>query len=605
MCKTRIGWAVVMALALAVNSATGDITEGLLGYWPLDGDAVDLSGNSHDGTLIGDAGFVDDAAFGSALELDGDGDYVDMQGYEGPMQSPWTLACWVKTTGTGDMDILSWGTEGGGLKVEFRFNAGLLRIEHGNGNIRGDVPANDGEWHHAVAQLPAGGVMKDVLFYLDGVSLDIFQIGNGDNPFITAPDIDFNIGRSGPRGDRHYTGLIDEVRIYDRILTTDEIKQLAAQPKARRPDPADGAASVEMPLLQWTPGDTAILHNLYLGTSPDLTEADLVAPQQPVALYYHAAGLTPGVTYYWRVDEIEIDMSTVHTGDVWSFTAQDIKAYNPSPTDGANDAAPAAMLAWLPGKAAITHKLYLGEDADAVGQGTAEVDKGELEEPAFTPDPLQSGTTYFWRVDGMLPDGTIQTGDVWSFTTYIPVDDMESYTDEEGSRIYETWIDGWTNGTSSTVGYIEAPFAEQTIVHGGLQSMPVDYNNINSPFYSEAEQSFAPAQDWTINEFDTLVLHVRGRGANGEGQVYVAIQDASNRTAVIVHPNAALATVGKWTEWTIPLSDLTAAGVDVSRVKTMYIGVGDRDNPAAGGAGLLFIDDIYLINSAAAGPSGT
>jgi len=54
---------------------------------------------------------------------------------------------------------------------------------------------------------------------------------------------------------------------------------------------------------------------------------------------------------------------------------------------------------------------------------------------------------------------------------------MESYTDDEGNRIYETWIDGWTNNTGSTVGNIQAPFAERAIVHGGKQSMPMDFNN--------------------------------------------------------------------------------------------------------------------------------
>ena len=45
-----------------------------------------------------------------------------------------------------------------------------------------------------------------------------------------------------------------------------------------------------------------------------------------------------------------------------------------------------------------------------------------------------------------------------------------------------------------------------------------------------------------------------------------------------------------WTEWRIPYTDL--AGINLSRVAIMYIGLGDRDNPTAGGTGLIFIDDI-------------
>ncbi|MCX5643640.1 MAG: hypothetical protein NTZ17_02990 [Phycisphaerae bacterium] len=68
-----------------------------------------------------------------------------------------------------------------------------------------------------------------------------------------------------------------------------------------------------------------------------------------------------------------------------------------------------------------------------------------------------------------------------------------------------------TNGNSgSTVGYFSAPFAEQTILHGGKQSMPLDYNNTTSPFYSEAERTWDSPQDWTVNGADTLTLYFRG-----------------------------------------------------------------------------------------------
>jgi hypothetical protein len=593
--KTTMLLCAALVVVLTGSAAGADVTAGLVGHWPLNGDTLDVSGQGRDGTLVGDAHLIDDGVFGGALELDGDGDYVEMTGYKGPLQSPWTLSCWVKTTGTGDMDILSWGTEGGGLKVEFRFNAGLLRIEHGNGNIRGDAPANDGEWHHAVAQLPQGVTIKGVLFFLDGKPLGIFAIGNGDNPFNITEGADFNIGRSGPRADRYFTGAIDDVRIYDRLLTPEEIKQIGAQPKARKPNPANGAVGVNLPLLQWTPGDTATLHTVYLGTSPDLTEADQVAARQPLAAYYHAPGLQPGTTYYWRVDETEADMSTLHTGDVWSFIAQALTAYGPSPADGANSAAPSPTLNWLPGQAALEHHVYFGAARDAVAQGDKTTDKGLLKETTFAPGALDEATTYYWRVDEVVAGGTVRTGPVWSFTTILLVDDFESYNDDLDAKttIFDTWIDGLTDGLSnSIVGHAQAPFAEQTIVHGGKQSMPLDYNNIKSPFYSEAEQTFATAQDWTVNGVDTLVLYVRGRSANGAAPMHVTLKDASNRSATVSHPDPAVLTRGRWTEWKIPLSDF--AGVSLSRVKTIVLGVGDKNTSTPGSAGLIYVDDIHL-----------
>ena len=108
---------IITALALGSSTAIGDVVTGLEGYWPFDGDARDLSGNDHHGTIIGDAHFIDNGMHGGTLELDGDGDYISVEGYKGILQPPWTLACWLKTTTAGDLDIVSWGSEGGGLKV--------------------------------------------------------------------------------------------------------------------------------------------------------------------------------------------------------------------------------------------------------------------------------------------------------------------------------------------------------------------------------------------------------------------------------------------------------------------------------------------------------
>jgi len=100
------------------------------------------------------------------------------------------------------------------------------------------------------------------------------------------------------------------------------------------------------------------------------------------------------------------------------------------------------------------------------------------------------------------------------------VDDFESYVDLEVGRIFQTWIDGWGytepapgnpgNGTSSTVGYTDPPFAETSVVHAGGQSMPFDYNNINQPYYSETERTFATAANWKVNGVTDLVLWFQG-----------------------------------------------------------------------------------------------
>jgi hypothetical protein len=360
---------------------------------------------------------------------------------------------------------------------------------------------------------------------------------------------------------------------------------------ANTPAPADGAVGVFMPLLSWSKGDDGVLHSVYLGKTADLTQADLVSPNLPVTMYYHIAGLEPGATYYWRVDETDAT-GKITTGPVWSFVTQDVKAYYPTPVDGDVDVSLAPALTWYPGQAAMKHHLYLGTSLDDVTNGAAATDKGELTDATFAATGLDSVTTYYWRVDEVGVGDVVKTGSVWSFTTFLPVDDFESYRDDEGSRIYEIWVDGWTNNTGSTVGNTTAPFAEQTIVHSGTQAMPMDYNNVNAPFYSESYLELAPAQDWTANDLANLKLNFRGLRNNGAGALYVVVEDSSNKDAVAVNADAAAVAATTWTEWKIPLSSLT--GVNLAKVKRLYIGVGDRANPVAGGAGRIYIDDIRV-----------
>ena len=132
---------------------------------------------------------------------------------------------------------------------------------------------------------------------------------------------------------------MDDVRIYDKALNEQQLLDLLVNGvsptwnKAEKPEPADGTLNVGAPLFRWAKGETAMFHDVYLGTSPELTEADRVATRlaQPMTFYYHIPGLTPGATYYWRVDEIEKDGVTTHAGDVWTFVAQAADGLLPQP----------------------------------------------------------------------------------------------------------------------------------------------------------------------------------------------------------------------------------------------------------------------------------
>ena len=261
-------------------------------------------------------------------------------------------------------------------------------------------------------------------------------------------------------------------------------------------------------------------------------------------------------------------------------------AREPEPGDGATNVNVDATLTWRPGREAASHEVYLSTNPEALAPA-ATVSQAE-----FVPD-LVFGNVYYWKVDADDGD-VVWEGDLWSFTTaeYATIDDIESYTDDidAGQAVFQTWIDGWTNNTGSLVGYAQSPFAEKTVVHGGRQAMPLEYDNAEAPFYSEASRTWDAPQDWAGNDARTLRLYFYGAETNAADTLYVAVEDSTGAVAVVTHPNPEALTVAAWQAWTIPYSEL--AGVNMARVKTMYIGVGNRNAPTAGGSGLIFLDDI-------------
>jgi|GEM_PF-393432 len=209
------------------------------------------------------------------------------------------------------------------------------------------------------------------------------------------------------------------------------------------------------------------------------------------------------------------------------FFSIPVYASQPTPATGQKGMGADTILTWRSGRQAAQHRVYLGTEEQAVTSGEALV--ANVSDARFDPGPLNLGTVYYWRIDEVNEAVTpiARQGEVWNFTTkeYCIADDFESYTDDEGSRIYESWLDGLTNGEGgSQVGYDTSPFAERMVVHGGRQSMPVHYNNAALPYVSEAKRTFSPVQDWTVNGVDTLSLWFRGNPIAFQERVGGSIQ---------------------------------------------------------------------------------
>ncbi|MHC4228997.1 MAG: hypothetical protein ACYSW0_16335, partial [Planctomycetota bacterium] len=378
-----------------------------------------------------------------------------------------------------------------------------------------------------------------------------------------------------------------------------DVWSFSVPPKtAYNPIPADAAESVPLDAeLSWTPGFGAKLHNVYFGDNFDDVNNAAGGPPSPTATFAPPGPLELAKTYYWRVDEF--DPPFTHKGAVWSFRTEGTAA-NPNPARGAVDASPTPILRWTPGNLAASHEVYFGADADAVknaGKTSPEHKASKaLGEESYDAGRLELEATYYWRIDEVnsTNPGSPWIGNVWSFTTgdFLVVDDFESYNDIDppdpaSNRIFDKWIDGFgTTTNGALVGNDLPPYAEQTIVNSGAQSMPYFYDNNNKT--SEATMTLVYPRDWTEEGVTKLSLWFRGASGNSAERMFVALSNA-----VVYHDDPAATEITRWTEWVIDLSAF--AGVDLTNVNSITLGFGTKDSPAAGGTGTMYFDDIRLI----------
>ncbi|MCD6392542.1 MAG: hypothetical protein J7M40_03445, partial [Planctomycetes bacterium] len=219
--------------ALANDWLNRPLRSGPVAHWKFDGNYLEAVGD-YNGFAIGDPLFVTGyfARVGSgALRLDGFDDRVQITGYKGiGGGSSRTVCAWIKTTDT-EGEIISWGANAipGGRWIFVTESDGFLRLEVGGGAIVGSTFVCDDQWHHVAAVLENDGSpnVNEIKLYVDGAMDDPTSAGDREINTVTDPSVspDVKIGLYGD-GQRFFGGLIDEVRIYDRPLTAEEIATL-------------------------------------------------------------------------------------------------------------------------------------------------------------------------------------------------------------------------------------------------------------------------------------------------------------------------------------------------------------------------------------------
>jgi len=206
----------------------------LVGWWKLDEDdgrtARDASGHSLNGTLLGNLQWESDASRKALRFGDGEG-YVDCGIHPSlEITGAVTVTAWIKTA---EISRLRWPSiiaRTGGWEFRMIHETGTLefsckgifsksrRVDFAG--IRGDVPVRAGHWHHVAAVFDGTRLHLHVNGHVDRVEPTTGEV-------IIQPDQSFRIGGGSPYGlTICWEGLIDDVRIYRRALSAEELSCL-------------------------------------------------------------------------------------------------------------------------------------------------------------------------------------------------------------------------------------------------------------------------------------------------------------------------------------------------------------------------------------------
>jgi len=687
----------------------------LVGWWKFEdegtGTVIDYSGYGRHGTIHGNAMWVH-GPDGDALEFnDRLSEYVTIDGYQGILGShAFSITAWIRSRDNAG-EIVGWGNPINGQRVEFRTNNDKLRCENGGSGrfVEGETVMDDDVWHHVAVTVIDGATPTypgEVTLYLDGED-DTVESTEGTEFDIVALHPVTMAKRYNTPG-RWLWGGIDDVRIYDKVLTQEEIQQIMLRPDPRSAwgsSPVDGSITdVERAVpLSWSPGDFAAQHDVYFGTD-DFAVAD-VDTSDTTGIYRGRQNLgNESQTYYWRIDQYNSD-STLSRGRVWSFTVgnflivEDFEAYDTGENqiwfawnDGLGAGAPGSP-GYIPSNGTgsavgdestgsyteetIIHgghqsipflydnnkqgslnyseaALTLSPPRDWTRKGVKALSlwfRGYLESASsFTEDPpgtftvtARSGNVWgqsdqfnyvFKQLNGvgsiiakvesttntdagakagvmirqtldpdskhafafMRPDGgvrfnrRIETGDITmnsvendlTFPHWVKLErDISGLFTVSHSADGVTWVPVNDSGMDSS-----ETIQMSTIVYIGLALSSNNTAAINETVFSNISTTGLITGAWQTQDIGIL--------SNDPEPLYVAVANNTGTPAVVYHDDPNAARLDTWTEWNIDLKEFADQGVNLSDVNSIAIGLGDRNNPQAGGSGKMYFDDIRL-----------
>ncbi len=243
-------------------------------------------------------------------------------------------------------------------------------------------------------------------------------------------------------------------------------------------------------------------------------------------------------------------------------------------------------LHWLAaGEATGRHMVFVGTTAAAVANATTSDPEFRGTTPLSDPnyilplDFIEKGQAYYWRIDETTPRGVIKGDSVRSFTI---------------SKA--TTIDGFAYASEAD---LQSIWSGNPALENG--AMRIYYDNTSGPYLTEAGAEVSKLQtclgDWTRGGNALLMLEVKGHD-NMKDSLGVTLESNSGaQRGTVYYPDIRELNQQSYEgfrTWIMDLGEFGGQGVDLGHITKFSIGIGNKSNPAAGGSGAVWVDNIRL-----------
>jgi len=435
----------MIACSAMTNGADIERDPSLVGWWKMDnikdGKVIDSSGKGNDGEIVGICEPAEGFVGSGALQITNGGVKIA----DSPSLHPprFTIAMWVKwADGQGALArLLQMGNDnketiailGGGGAGDSgpSHNVFYFSIFSTSTDEEGDASMSTvkapgifegGKWRHLVAIYDG----SDLLLYVDGKVVGQKTIG--DVKLFAVEGNPLAIGCRPPNMDRTFNGVVDDVRMYNKALSAEDVRKLyvwkgGSANNAALPNPADKSGNI-LPnsKLKWMKGSNAESSVVYFGTDETAVKnakaGDAEYKTSTTKESFDPGQLEFDKDYFWRVDSLA--NGKILKGEVWSFSSIAGQAENPTPDPLLKNIDTNIKLTWEASSLAKSHDVYFGDDLDEVANATkgSKAHKGTLGlgKEMLDPGKLEEGKHYYWRVDENCTAG-VAKGDVWQFRT--------------------------------------------------------------------------------------------------------------------------------------------------------------------------------------------